>query len=57
MSTAIEEYKKSVKEESRNEIVTNMLKKKCSLAMIEEFIQISQEQIIKIAKANNIPLP
>ena len=69
MSTAIEEYKKSVKDEGRlegrqegadernNEIVTNMLKKKCSLAMIEDFIQISQKQIIQIAKANNIPLP
>ena len=65
MSTAIEEYKKSVKNEGRLEgaderdiqIVTNMLKKKCSLAMIEDFIQISQKQIIQIAKANNIPLP
>ena len=44
-------------DERNNEIVTNMLKKKCSLAMIEDFIQISQKQIIQIAKANNIPLP
>ena len=61
MSTAIEEYKKSVREEGAEErdtqIVTNMLKKKCSLAMIEDFIQISKKQIIQIAKANNIPLP
>ena len=65
MSTAIEEYKKSAKDEGRLEgaeerdiqIVTNMLKKKCPLAMIEDFIQISQKQIIQIAKANNIPLP
>ena len=57
MSTAIEEYKKSVKEESRNEIVTNMLRKKYSLAMIEDITQISQKQILQIAKANNIPLP
>ena len=65
MSTAIEEYKKSVieeykqnvKDESRNEIVTNMLRKKYSLAINEDITQISQEQILQIAKANNIPLP
>ena len=61
MSTAIEEYKKSVREEGAEErdtqIVTNMLKKKYSLAMIEDITQISQEQIIQIARANNIPLP
>ena len=61
MSTAIEEYKKSVREEgveeNRNEIVTNMLRKKYSLSMIEDITQISQEQILQIAKANNIPLP
>ena len=65
MSTAIEEYKKSVieeykqnvKDESRNEIVTNMLRKKYSLAMIEDITQISQKQILQIAKANNIPVP
>ena len=61
MSTAIEEYKKSVREEGAEErdtqIVTNMLKKKYSLAMIEDITQISQEQIIQIAKANNISLP
>ena len=65
MSTAIEEYKKSVieeykqnvKDERDTQIVTNMLKKKYSLAMIEDITQISQEQIIQIAKANNIPLP
>ena len=61
MSTAIEEYKKNVREEgaeeSRNKIVTNMLKKKCSLAMIEDILQIPLDKILQIAKANNIPLP
>ncbi len=69
MSTAIEEYKKSVKQEAIEEykqsikderdiqIVTNMLKKKCSLAMIEDILQIPLDKILQIAKANNIPLP
>jgi predicted transposase YdaD len=69
MSTAIEEYKKSVKEEgreegrqegaeeSRNEIATNMLMDHCAMETIEKYTQLPQEQIIQIAKANNIPLP
>ena len=65
MSTAIEEYKKSVieeykqnvKDESRNEIVTNMLKDHCPISTIEKYTQLPQEQILQIAKANNIPLP
>ena len=65
MSTAIEEYKKSVKDEGRqegadernNEIVTNMLMDHCAMATIEKYTQLQHEQIIQIAKANNIPLP
>ena len=73
MSTAIEEYKKSVKDEGRqerrqerrqegadernNEIVTNMLKDHCAMTTIEKYTQLPQEQILQIAKANNIPLP
>ena len=61
MSTAIEEYKKSVREEGAEErdtqIVTNMLKDHCSIATIEKYTQLPQEQIIQIAKANNIPVP
>ena len=73
MSTAIEEYKKSVREEGRlegreegrlegadernNEIVTNMLKDHCTMATIEKYTQLQQEQILQIARANNIPLP
>ena len=85
MSTAIEEYKKSVREEgrqegreegrqkgreegrqegrqegaqeSRNEIVTNMLMDHCTIATIEKYTQLPQEQILQIAKANNISLP
>ena len=65
MSTAIEEYKKSVREEGRqegadernNEIVTNMLKDHCAMTTIEKYTQLPQEQILQIAKANNIPLP
>ena len=69
MSTAIEEYKKSVKDEGRqegrqegadernNEIVTNMLKDHCAMTTIEKYTQLPQEQILQIARANNIPLP
>ena len=65
MGTAIEEYKKSVKDEGRqegadernNEIVTNMLKDHCAMTTIEKYTQLPQEQILQIAKANNIPLP
>jgi hypothetical protein len=61
MSTAIEEYKKSVKEEgveeNRNEIVTNMLHENMSISVIEKVTNMPHDQIIQIAKANNIPLP
>ena len=69
MSTAIEEYKKSVKREAIEEykqnvkderdtqIVTNMLKDHCPIATIEKYTQLQHEQILQIAKANNIPLP
>ena len=73
MSTAIEEYKKSVKDEGRlegrqegrqegadernKEIVTNMLKDHCAMTTIEKYTQLPQEQILQIARANNIPLP
>ena len=69
MSTAIEEYKKSVKDEGRqegrqegadernNEIVTNMLKDHCAMTTIEKYTQLPQEQILQIAKANNIHMP
>ena len=56
MKKDISAFKQSLKNETKNEIVTNMLKKKCPLAMIEDLIQISQDKIIQIAKANNIPL-
>ena len=69
MSTAIEEYKKSVKQEAIEEykqnvkderdtqIVTNMLHENMSISVIEKVTNMPHEQIIQIAKANNIPLP
>ena len=65
MSTAIEEYKKSVieeykqnvKDERDTQIVTNMLHENMSISVIEKVTNMPQEQIIQIAKANNIPLP
>ena len=61
MSTAIEEYKKSVREEgveeNRNEIVTNMLKDHCPISTIEKYTQLPLNKILQIAKANNIPMP
>ena len=60
MKKDINAFKQSLKNEGAierdTEIVTNMLKKKCPLALIEDLIQISQDKIIQIAKANNIPL-
>ena len=56
MKKDISAFKQSIKNERDTEIVTNLLKKKCPLAMIEDLIQISQDKIIQIAKANNIPL-
>ncbi len=53
---AIEEYKQNVKDESRNEIVTNMLHENMSISVIEKVTNMPQEQILQIAKANNIPL-
>ena len=57
MSTAIEEYKKSVKDERDTQIVTNMLHENMSISVIEKVTNMPHEQIIQIAKANNIPVP
>ncbi|MBR5838038.1 MAG: hypothetical protein IKZ84_05775 [Victivallales bacterium] len=56
MKKDITAFKQSLKDEGRNEIVTNMLKDHCPISTIEKYSQLSQEQIIQIAKANNIPL-
>ena len=57
MRKAFAEYKKSIKEESRNEIVTNMLMEHCPIEMIEKYTRLPLEQILQIAKANNIQIP
>ena len=61
MSTVIEEYKKSIKEEGAEErdiqIVTNMLKEHFPIAKIAKYTQLSPNKILQIAKANNIPVP
>ena len=72
MRKAFAEYKKSIKDEgyregyqegllegvekSNNEIVTNMLMEQIPIAKIEKWTRLSQDQILQIAKANNIPL-
>ena len=60
MRKAIVEYKKSVKaegaEERNNEIVTNMLMEHLPVATIEKYTRIPIDQILQIAKTNNIPL-
>jgi len=65
MRKAFAEYKKSIKDEgllegvekSNNEIVTNMLMEQIPIAKIEKWTRLSQDQILQIAKVNNIPLP
>ena len=73
MRKAFAEYKKSIKdegvqegiqkgiqkgvEESRNEIVTNMLMEHCPVTTIEKYTRLPLEQILQIAKANNIQMP
>ena len=61
MRKAFAEYKKSIKdeavEESRNEIVTNMLMDHCPITTIEKYTRLPLEQILQIAKANNIQMP
>ncbi|MBR5838289.1 MAG: hypothetical protein IKZ84_07050 [Victivallales bacterium] len=57
MRKAFAEYKKSVKEENSREIAANMLKKHFSMASIEECTRLPLDQILQIAKANNIQLP
>ena len=44
-------------EESRNEIVTNMLMEHCPVTTIEKYTRLPLEQILQIAKANNIQMP
>ena len=60
MKKDITAFKQSLKDEGAEErdtqIVANMLKDHCPISTIEKYSQLSQEQIIQIAKANNIPL-
>ncbi|MBR5839068.1 MAG: hypothetical protein IKZ84_11035, partial [Victivallales bacterium] len=60
MRKAFAEYKRSVKaeaaEETSREIAANMLKKHFSMALIEECTRLPLDQILQIAKANNIQL-
>ena len=56
MKKDITAFKQSLKDEGRNEIVTNMLKENMSMSIIEKATKLSEQQIIQIAKANNIPL-
>ena len=44
-------------EKRNNEIVANMLKDHCPMAAIEKYTRLPLEQILQIAKANNIPFP
>ena len=73
MRKAFAEYKKSIKdegvqegiqegiqrgaEERNNEIVTNMLMEHIPMATIEKCTRLPFEQILQIAKANNIQIP
>ena len=56
MRKAFAEYKKSVKEENSREIAVNMLKDHCPVATIEKYTQLPLDQILQIAKSNNIQL-
>ena len=56
MKKDITAFKQSRKDEGRNEIVANMLKENMSMSIIEKVTKLSEQQIIQIAKANNIPL-
>ena len=44
-------------EKRNNEIVTNMLMEQIPIVKIEKWTRLSQDQILQIAKVNNIPLP
>ena len=61
MRKAFAEYKKSVKaeaaEENRREIAANMLREQIPISKIEECTRLPLDQILQIAKANNIQLP
>ena len=64
MRKAFAEYKKSIKDEGHqegvekrnNEIVTNMLIEHLPIATIEKCTRLPLDQILQIAKANNIQL-
>ena len=60
MRKAFAEYKRSVKaeaaEENSREIAANMLKEHFSMASIEKCTRLPLDQILQIAKANNIQL-
>ena len=60
MKKDITAFKQSLKDEGAEErdtqIVTNMLKENMSMSIIEKATKLSEQQIIQIAKANNIPL-
>ena len=60
MKKDISAFKQGLKKEGAierdTEIVTNMLKENMSMSIIEKATKLSEQQIIQIAKANNIPL-
>ena len=61
MRKAFAEYKRIVRaeaaEENSREIAANMLREQIPISKIEKWTRLSQEQILQIAKANNISLP
>ena len=56
MRKAFAEYKKGIRDENRREIAANMLREQIPISKIEKWTRLSQEQILQIAKANNIQL-
>ena len=60
MRKAFAEYKRIVRaeaaEENSREIAANMLREQIPISKIEKWTRLSQEQILQIAKANNIQL-
>ena len=51
-----EEVREETREEERRKNILNMLRLRCTITSIGKFLQIPEDEVIRIAKENNIPV-
>ena len=53
----IAKVKEETREEERRKNILNMLRLHCSITSIGKFLQIPEDEVIRIARENNIVIP